>query len=112
MIFDEREYSALAVDSGSNSSPTIEESLISHPLYQGIHDFLGLFSSDEAERVLGRIESTTEEQLCDIVNVIPDEWEVKDTEKESIIKHYLLPRKNVVRGFYQQLLVDAKIKIP
>ncbi len=112
MIFEEREHSALAVGSGSNSSPTIEESLISHPLYQGIHDFLGLFSSDEVERVLGRIESTTEEQLRGIVNVIPDEWEVKDTEKESIIKHYLLPRKNLVRGFYQQLLVDAKIKIP
>ncbi len=31
MIFEEREHSALAVGSGSNSSPTIEESLISHP---------------------------------------------------------------------------------
>ncbi len=46
------------------------------------------------------------------MNEIPNEWEVKETEKESIIKHYLLPRKDLVRGFYQQLLVDAKIKMP
>ncbi len=111
MIFEGKEYCGL--DSSRNSlPPTIEESLISHPLYRDVYDSFGLFSSDEADRVLGRIENGTESELHDILKVIPDEWEVKETEKESIIKHYLLPRKNLVRSFYQQLLEDAKIKLP
>jgi hypothetical protein len=111
MILEGKEYGGLG-SSRNSLPPTIEESLISHPLYRDVNDSFGLFPSDEEERVLGQIENTTEEQLRDIVNLIPDEWEVKDIEKESIIKHYLLPRKNLVRGFYQQLLEDAKIKIP
>lgn len=111
MIFDGKEYNGLG-RSRNSFSPTVEESLISHPLFRDVHDSLGLFSSDEADGVLGRIENITESELRDILNVIPDEWEVKDTEKESIIKHYLLPRKNLVRGFYQQLLEDTKIKLP
>ena len=110
VIFEDKEY----IDLGSSRNsfpPTIEESLISHPLFRDVHDALGLFSSDEADRVLCKIESIREDELRDILNVIPNEWEVKDTEKESIIKHYLLPRKDLVRGFYQQLLVDARIKI-
>ena len=111
VIFEGNEYSGIG-SSSTSSPPTVEESLISHPLYREVHDELGLFSSAEADRVLCRIESIREDELRDILNVIPNEWEVKDTEKESIIKHYLLPRKNLVRGFYQQLLVDARIKIP
>ncbi len=111
MIFEGKEY----IDLGSSRNsvpPTIEESLIIHPFFRDAHYTLGLFYSDEADRVLGRIESIRDEELRDIMNEIPNEWEVKETEKESIIKHYLLPRKDLVRGFYQQLLVDAKIKMP
>ena len=111
VIFEDKEYSRMG-RSLNNLPPTIEESLISHPLYRDVHDSFGLFSYDEADRVLGRIENVTESELCDILKVIPVEWDVKDIEKESIIKHYLLLRKNLVRGFYQQLLEDAKIKIP
>ncbi|MEI7696255.1 MAG: HipA family kinase [Chlorobium sp.] len=111
VIFEDKEYSSMG-RSMNNLPPTIEESLINHALYRNLHDSLGLFFSEEADRVLGRIEEVTESELHDILKVIPDEWEVKDIEKESIIKHYLLPRKNLVRGFYQQLLEDAKITLP
>ena len=111
VIFEDKEYSNMG-RSMNNLPPTIEESLIYHPLYRNLHDSLGLFFSEEADRVLGRIEDVTESELHDILKVIPDEWEVKETEKESIIKHYLLPRKNLVRSFYQQLLEDAKITLP
>ena len=111
VIFEDKEYSSMG-RSVNNLPPTIEESLIRHPLYRNLYDSLGLFFSEEADRVLGRIEHVTESELRDILEIFPDEWEVKDTEKESIIKHYLLPRKNLVRGFYQQLLEDAKIKLP
>lgn len=112
MIFEEKEYSALGGGSVNHRPPTIDESLINHPLYRNVHDSLGLFSSGEAERVFGRIESISEKELCDALMVIPDEWEVKEAEKESIIKNYLLPRKNLVRGFYEQLLEEARIKLP
>ncbi|ABL64940.1 HipA family kinase [Chlorobium phaeobacteroides] len=111
MIFDGMEYRYLD-RSEKILSPTIEDSLIAHPLYRQIHDSLGLFYSEEADRVLGRIESIKEEELRGVLEEIPDEWEVTETEKDSIIKYYLLPRKHCVRGFYQQLLVDANIKIP
>lgn len=110
MIFDGKEYRDLG-SSGKILSPTIEDSLITHPFYQQVYDSFGLFSFEEADRVLGRIERLTEDELRCLLQIIPEEWEVKDEEKDAIIKHYLLPRKDLVRGFYQQLLVDAKIKI-
>jgi len=110
MIFDGKDYRDLG-SSGEILSPTIEDSLIAHPLYRQVYDSFGLFISEEADRVLDRIESLSEDELHYVLQVIPDEWEVKDAEKDAIIKHYLLPRKDLVRGFYQQLLVDAKIQI-
>jgi hypothetical protein len=63
----------------------------------------------EIDKYLGRIERTTEQELYELVNQVPVEWGLSDHEKEGIIKSFLLPRKDLVRGFFHQLLEAARI---
>ena len=110
MIFAEKEYAKLSVVDDAIYWPNIQESLVSHPIYRQLHDSLGLFVSEESERVLSRIESVGEKELYEVLLAIPSELRVGESEKESIIRHYLLPRKHFVRGVFKKLLIEAKIQ--
>lgn len=109
MIIAETEYSVLPSEITLQYWLSIRESLISHPLYREIHDSLGLFAVEESDRILNRIEGVEERDLYVILSELPDEWGVKGTDRQAIIHHFLLSRKNLVREVYQRLLIEAKI---
>lgn len=109
LIFDDHPYEALRLLKLSLVPLTLEDTLIGHPQFREVYDVAGLFTSVEVDKYLGRIECTTEQELYEVVNQVPAEWSLSDHEKESIVKSFLLPRKDLVRGFFHQLLEDARI---
>jgi hypothetical protein len=109
LMFDDHPYEASRLEGLSRISLTLEDTLIGHPQFREVFDVTGLFASVEVGEYLGRIESTTVQELYELVNQVPVEWSLSDQEKEGIIKSFLLPRKDLVRGFFHQLLEDAKI---
>jgi len=112
LMFDDHPYEASRLQRLSLVPLTIEDTLIGHPQFREVYDVAGLFTSVEVDKYLGRIECTTEQELYEVVNQGPAEWSLSDHEKESIVKSFLLPRKDLVRGFFHQLLEDARIEIP
>lgn len=109
LIFDDHPYEASRLLKLSLVPLTLEDTLIGHPQFREVYDVAGLFTSVEVDKYLGRIECTTEQELYEVVNQVPAEWSLSDHEKESIVKSFLLPRKDLVRGFFHQLLEDARI---
>jgi len=109
LMFDDNPYEAPRLQRLSLVPLTLEDTLIGHPQFREVYDVAGLFTSVEVDEYLGRIECTTEQELYEVVNQVPAEWSLYDHEKESIVKSFLLSRKDLVRGFFRQLLEDAKI---
>jgi len=109
LMFDDYPYEASRLQNLSFVSLTLEDTLIGHPQFREVYDMAGLFASVDVGGYLERIEKATEQELYEVVNQVPAEWDLSDKEKEGIVKIFLLPRKDMVRGFFHQLLEDAKI---
>lgn len=109
LMFDDHPYDASRLERLGPVSLTLEDTLIGHPQFWEVYDEVGLFASVEIGKYLKRIEATTKQELYEIVSLVPVEWGLSDQEKEAIVWSFLLPRKDLVRGFFRQLLEDAKI---
>jgi len=109
MMFDDHPYEASRLERRGLVPLTFEDTLIGHPQFREVFDVTGLFASVEVDEYLTRIEGVTEQELYEVVNQVPVEWGLSDHEKVGIIKSFLLPRKDLVRGFFHQLLEAAKI---
>lgn len=109
LLFDDHPYDASRLERRISDPLTFEDTLIGHPQFSEIYDAAGLFASVEVAEYLERIEGITEQELYLAVNQVPVEWGLSESEKESIIKNFLLPRKDLVRGFFHQLLEDARM---
>jgi len=109
LMFDDHPYDASRLERLGPVSLTFEDTLIGHPQFREVYDEVGLFASAEAGEYLKRIEAATEQELYEIVDQVPVEWSLSDQEKQAIVRSFLLPRKDLVRGFFHQFLEDARI---
>ncbi len=109
LMLDDHPYDASRLERLSLVPLTLEDTLIGHPQFREVYDSAALFASVEVGEYLKRIEATTEQELYEVVNQVPVEWSLSDQEKEAIVRCFLLPRKDLVRGFFHQLLEDARI---
>lgn len=83
--------------------PTIEETLIQHKLFEKIREDNGLLFSSMVEEKIQEIKNINEENVIEIFNLIPTEWEFTKEHKNSVME-FIMHRKEITENHFNNLI--------
>lgn len=96
----------LELNKEKEEAPTLEDTLIYHPLFIKIKNSLGLFFDMEVKDIILNIKKIKNQIIRDIVNEIPNEWKLDYQQKDKIIE-FLEYRKGILKQQFYSILKDA-----
>lgn len=103
MIFDGLDYLSLTSQSTIKKIPTLEDTLVYHPVFDVIRNESGLFFDAIGEEIANKICHFDQDDLNNVLNDVPGSWGLTDDDK-SAISLYVMSRKDLVPGFYNEII--------
>jgi hypothetical protein len=83
--------------------PTIEETLIQHKLFEKIKDDNGFLFDEMVKEIIQEIKNINEENVVEIFNLIPKEWEFTE-EHKNCVKEFIMHRKEITEIHFIKLI--------